>query len=108
MADKQPVLMLVRNPEKWGLERLGDHFDLRTVPGPGIRAAVTGSTEGMDAATMDALPDLEIVAVCAVGYDLTDVAHARRGVLWPPAGAAPMTHAPSIPESCVRVTCGRC
>lgn len=77
MADKQPVLMLVRNPEKWGLEQLGEHFDLRTVPGPGIRAAVTGSTEGMDAATMDALPDLEIVAVCAVGYDLTDVAHAR-------------------------------
>ncbi len=38
MADKQPVLMLVRSPEKWGLERLGEHFDLRTEPGPGIRA----------------------------------------------------------------------
>jgi len=74
---RQPVLMLVRDPEKWGLERLGDHFDLRTEPDAGIRAVVTGVAEGIDAATIDALPDLEIIAVCAVGYDSTDVAHAR-------------------------------
>ncbi|WP_419816600.1 2-hydroxyacid dehydrogenase [Glacieibacterium sp.] len=82
MSDKQAVLMLVKRPELWGLEQLGEHFDLRTVPGPGIRAVVTGGTEGIDAATMDALPDLEIISVCAVGYDSTDVAHARsRGIV---------------------------
>jgi lactate dehydrogenase-like 2-hydroxyacid dehydrogenase len=81
MSEKQPVLMLVKRPELWGLERLGDHFDLRHAPGPGIRAVVTGGAEGINATTIDALPDLEIIAVCAVGYDATDVDHARaRGV----------------------------
>ena len=50
-------------------------------PAPGITAVVTGGTEGIDAATMDALPDLRLIAVCAVGYDQTDVAAARaRGI----------------------------
>ncbi|HEX2801954.1 MAG TPA: 2-hydroxyacid dehydrogenase, partial [Phenylobacterium sp.] len=73
--------MLVKRPDLWGLERLGDYFDLRNAPGPGIRAVVTGGAEGIKAGTIDALPDLEIIAVCAVGYDATDVDHARaRGV----------------------------
>jgi hydroxypyruvate reductase len=81
MSEKQPVLMLVKRPGLWGLDQLGEHYDLRTVPGPGIRAVVTGGAEGIDAATIDALPDLEIISVCAVGYDSTDVAHAKaRGV----------------------------
>jgi lactate dehydrogenase-like 2-hydroxyacid dehydrogenase len=81
MSEKQPVLMLVKRPDLWGLERLGDYFDLRNAPGPGIRAVVTGGAEGIKAGTIDALPDLEIIAVCAVGYDATDVDHARaRGV----------------------------
>jgi len=77
MIGRHPVLMRVEQPEKWGLDRLGDRFDLRTEPGPGIRAVVTGVAEGIDAATIDALPDLELIAICAVGYDSTDVAHAR-------------------------------
>lgn len=81
MTDKPPVLMLVRDPAALMLQDLGDRYDLRTAPGPGIRAAVTGAAVGIDAATIDALPDLGLIAVCAVGYDRTDVAHAHaRGV----------------------------
>lgn len=77
---KPPVLMLIREPPPWMLQDFA-HYDLRTVPGPGIRAAVTGALEGIDAATIDALPDLRLIAVWAVGYDKTDVAHAKaRGV----------------------------
>ncbi|PTD27173.1 2-hydroxyacid dehydrogenase [Sphingomonas fennica] len=63
------------------LDDLQSRFDLRTAPGPGIRAAVTGGAEGIDAATIDRCPDLALIAVCAVGYDKVDVAHARaRGI----------------------------
>lgn len=81
MTEKPPVLMLLREPPAWMLQDLGDRYDLRAAPAPGIRAVVTGGAEGIDAATIDALPDLGLIAVCAVGYDKTDVAYAKaRGV----------------------------
>lgn len=81
MIEKPPVLMLAREPVHWMLQNLGDRYDLRDAPGTGIRAVVTGGAEGIDAATIDALPDLGLIAVCAVGYDKVDVGHARlRGV----------------------------
>jgi lactate dehydrogenase-like 2-hydroxyacid dehydrogenase len=68
--------MLVRQPELFGVEHVGDLYDLRMVPGPGITAAIAGGN-GIDAATMDATPDLRMIALTVVGYDRTDVAHAR-------------------------------
>jgi lactate dehydrogenase-like 2-hydroxyacid dehydrogenase len=68
--------MLVRQPELFGVEHVGDFYDLHMVPGPGITAAITGGN-GIDAATMDAAPDLRMIALTVVGYDRTDVAHAR-------------------------------
>lgn len=80
-ASRPPVLMLIREPPHWMLHDLNGLYDLRDTPGPGIRTVVTGGAEGIDAATIDALPDLALIAVCAVGYDKVDVAHARsRGI----------------------------
>jgi hydroxypyruvate reductase len=81
MPAKQPLLMLLKRPDLWQLERLGDRYELLRSAGPGVRAVLTGSAEGIDAATIDALPDLQLIAVCAVGYEKTDVTHARaRGI----------------------------
>lgn len=81
MADAFPILMLVERPSQWLLDGLDDRYDLRRAPGPGITVAITGGGEGIDAATIDACPDLKLIAVCAVGYDKTDVAHAKaRGI----------------------------
>jgi len=73
---KPPLLMLVRQPELFGVQHVGDLYDLRMAPGPGITAAIVGGN-GIDAATMDAAPDLRMIALTVVGYDRTDVAHAR-------------------------------
>ena len=77
---KQPLLMLLKHPALSCLDHIGDLYDLRMEPGPGIRAAISGGN-GIDAATMDAAPDLEMVALVVVGYDRVDLAHARaRGI----------------------------
>ena len=75
MPTKPPLLMLVKNPGLNALDHVGDVYDLRFEPGPGIRAAICGGS-GVDAATMDAAPDLEIIALVGVGYDVIDVGHA--------------------------------
>ena len=41
---------------------------------PAIRAIVTNGTTGADAALMDALPNLELIAVFSAGYENVDVA----------------------------------
>jgi lactate dehydrogenase-like 2-hydroxyacid dehydrogenase len=80
MSTKPPLLMLVPQPELMGVDHIGDLYDLRTRSGPGIVAAISGGN-GVDAATMDAAPDLKLIALTVVGYDRTDVAHARsRGI----------------------------
>jgi hydroxypyruvate reductase len=47
-------------------------------PAPGIRIAVTTSMHGVDRATFDALPDLEIVICNGAGLDRIDLAEAAR------------------------------
>src|SRR3954462_11538491 len=76
MPSKPPLLMLLQRPAFFGLEHIGDFYDLRSEPGPGIAVAVSGGN-GIDAATMDAAPDLKMVALSVVGYDNVDLAHAR-------------------------------
>ena len=76
MPPKPPLLMLVKNPRLNALENAGHAYDLRFEPGPGIRAAICGGS-GIDAAMMDAAPDLGIIALVGVGYDVIDVGHAR-------------------------------
>ena len=46
--------------------------------GPGVRALATDGEHGADAAMMDLLPDLELIASFGVGLDAIDLAHARR------------------------------
>lgn len=80
MSTKQPLLMLLKHPALSCLDHIGDLYDLRHEPGPGIRAAISGGN-GIDAATMDAAPDLEMVSLVVVGYDRVDLDHARaRGI----------------------------
>jgi len=76
MPAKPPLLMLVEQPELFGVDHVGERYDLRYQPGPGITAAITGMN-GVDAATIDATPDLEMIALTVVGYDKVDLAHAR-------------------------------
>jgi len=73
---KHPLLMLLKHPALSRLDHIGDYYDLRYEPGPGIRAALSGGN-GIDAATMDAAPDLEMVSLAVVGYDRVDLDHAR-------------------------------
>lgn len=81
MTDTPPVLMLIERPSQWMMAGLEGRYALTDTPGPGIAIAITGGGEGIDAATIDACPDLKLIAVCAVGYDKVDVAHAKaRGI----------------------------
>jgi len=73
---KPPLLMLVRQPELYGVDDVEEFYDLRHQPGPGIAAAFVGGC-AVDAATMDRLPDLKIIANAGVGYDKIDVPYAR-------------------------------
>ncbi|WP_116090031.1 2-hydroxyacid dehydrogenase [Sphingomonas crusticola] len=78
---KPPLLMLVEHPELFGLEHVGDLYDLRHAPAPGIEAALS-SGNGVDAAMLAAAPDLKMIALSVVGYDKVDVAGARaRGIV---------------------------
>lgn len=81
MSSKVPLLFFGGFPIRGLSEALHADYDVRPEPGPGIRAVVTGGARGIDAATIDLMPDLEIIAVSAVGYDKIDVAHAHaRGI----------------------------
>jgi lactate dehydrogenase-like 2-hydroxyacid dehydrogenase len=80
MTTKPPLLMLLKHPALSCLDHVGDLYDLRYEPGPGIEAALSGKN-GIDAATMDAAPDLKMVSLAVVGYDRVDLDHARaRGI----------------------------
>ena len=81
MPPKPPLLMLTLNPERNCLDHVDHLYDLRYAPGPGIRAVLCAGGAGIDAATMDAMPDLGLIAIAGVGYDKVDVDHARaRGI----------------------------
>ena len=80
MTTKPPLLMLLQHPALSCLDHVGDLYDLRYAPGPGIKAALSGKN-GIDAATMDAMPDLKMISLAVVGYDQVDLDHARaRGI----------------------------
>lgn len=61
----------------------GDNLDaLAKELGPSIRAIATGSINGVSAAMIEALPNLEIIANFGVGYDIVDAAcAAKQGVI---------------------------
>jgi len=81
MSDKPALLDIIATCRPWLKPRLAELYDVRAVAGPDIRAVATDGTVGIDAALMDRLPDLEMIAVHAVGYDRVDLDHARsRGI----------------------------
>lgn len=89
----KPGLLVVGELPAWDLEALTERFDLHlyyaTDDKPAmlargrdtIRAIATKGEVGADAAMMDALPKVEIIACYGVGYDLIDVPAAKaRGI----------------------------
>jgi D-3-phosphoglycerate dehydrogenase len=89
----KPGLLIVGELPAWDLEALSDRFDLHLYYAAedkagllargrdSIRAISTKGEVGADAALMDALPKVEIIACYGVGYDLIDVAAAKaRGI----------------------------
>lgn len=83
--------MLTRQaPDRdWTLHRPGPDGLPRPETAGRILAIAASGAVSVDARLIDALPALKIISVHAVGYDLTDVAHARsRGVV--------VTHTPDV------------
>jgi D-3-phosphoglycerate dehydrogenase len=89
----KPGLLIVGELPAWDLEALSDRFDLHLYYAAedkaallargrdSIRAISTKGEIGADAALMDALPKVEIIACYGVGYDLIDVEAAKaRGI----------------------------
>ncbi|WP_372617466.1 2-hydroxyacid dehydrogenase [Falsiroseomonas sp.] len=89
----KPGVLVVGELPQWDLDALAERFEVHlyyaTDDKPGmlarhrdtIRAISTKGEVGADAALMDALPKLEIIACYGVGYDLIDVAAAKaRGI----------------------------
>lgn len=78
----RPDLLLVSNIPAPLRTALAERFTLHEgTPVPGIRAVVGGGMARIDAALLDRLPDLEIVAIHGIGHDGIDLAALRsRGV----------------------------
>jgi D-3-phosphoglycerate dehydrogenase len=89
----KPGLLIAGELPAWDLEALSERFDLHLYYAAEdkagllargrdtIRAISTKGEIGADAALMDALPKVEIIACYGVGYDLIDVAAATaRGI----------------------------
>ena len=89
MSPKAPVLV-IGAPVPVIEQGLAPLFDVRREAASGIRGlAVAGGHVRIDAALMDRLPELEIVASLGVGYDHVDAKEAaRRGVI--------VTHTPDV------------
>ncbi len=94
------ILVLISLIEQWH-DELGREFEIRHVgaeddrmavvaaAGTPIRAVITNGTTGIDARTLDVLPDLEIICSFSAGYENVDVAAAReRGIS--------VTHGPGV------------
>lgn len=80
-----PPILATTPLSPWLEERLGTLGTLRPLAdaladgsAAEARVLVTTGTHGADAALMDALPALGLIAVHGVGYDPVDVDHARR------------------------------
>ena len=78
--DREPLLLLCPVPADLR-GALGERYDVTEDRANPPRLAVTTSMVGLDAATLDALPAMRMVACQGVGLDRIDVAAARaRGV----------------------------
>ncbi len=77
-----PDLLLISNVPAPLRAALAERFTLHEgTPVPGIRAVVGGGMAKLDAALLDQLPDLEIVAIHGIGHDGIDtVALRARGI----------------------------
>lgn len=97
----KPGVLVVGELQPWDMEALVERFDVHLYYAAEdkpamlargretIRAIVTKGEVGADAALMDALPKVGIIANYGVGYDLVDVAAARaRGI--------PVTNTPDV------------
>lgn len=78
----RPDLLLISSIPAPLRAALAEHYTLHEGgPRPGIRAAVGGGMARIDAALLDRLPELEIVAIHGIGHDGVDLAALRaRGV----------------------------
>ena len=78
----RPDLLLISNVPAPLRVALAERFTLHEgTPGPGIRAVVGGGMAKLDAAQLERLPDLEIVAIHGIGHDGIDTAALRaRGI----------------------------
>ncbi|MET0238708.1 MAG: 2-hydroxyacid dehydrogenase [Sphingobium sp.] len=80
----RPLVIANAPLSSWLTDGLSARYDLRPASDPGANEAqvlVTTGIHGADAAAMDALPALKLIAVHGVGYDKVDMAHARsRGI----------------------------
>lgn len=77
VADRLSAAFVVHN-----LGQADDPAELLKAIAPKVRAVATAGSAGADAALIDSLPALELIAHFGVGYDPVDVvAAARRGVV---------------------------
>lgn len=86
----KPLLLIITGVSQPHRQRLAEHFDLLYATDPAqrpqviaergkdIRVVLTIGVIGLTAAEMDAMPALELVCAMGAGYELIDVAHARR------------------------------
>lgn len=81
MTDRPPLFVMTSLPPDM-IEALEQRFTVHSGGGPeDTRAIVAGGASVIDAATIEALPQLEIIAVNGVGYDGIDLEAARaRGI----------------------------
>lgn len=86
-SSSRPKVLMVSSMPEWDLAPMRQLYDLIELPagGPGelmtttdIMALVTSGGRGADAALIEALPALELIAVYGVGYDKVDLEAASR------------------------------
>jgi lactate dehydrogenase-like 2-hydroxyacid dehydrogenase len=75
-------------------EALGTNFKIVDVPGDDVVAAITSSRFGVTNQQMDAMPSLRAIVHFGVGYETTDLSHARsRGIV--------VSNTPDVLTDCV-------
>lgn len=87
VAPSRPKVLMISAMPEWDLAPMREAYDLIKLPDGGpscldaiddITALVTSGGRGADAALIDALPALELIAVYGVGYDKVDLEAASR------------------------------
>ncbi|QIE55528.1 2-hydroxyacid dehydrogenase [Pikeienuella piscinae] len=99
----KPEILFVGDGPDWYLQRFAQDFVLHRLPGGGAAAldpAVAARVEALvaagpvDAALIDALPALRLIANAGAGYEKVDVAAAGRRNI-------PVTNTPDVTDGCV-------